>query len=145
MLRRLGCVEGTIVEHSLHASEIPEQTLIELAEKASVRWSQPWLDTILYSIKTRNLIGAPVAEYIPDILAKGRIAIVGDAAHLPTSLTASGFNASLQDAAILAECVENGIKGTAACNALLEYDSIRLENSRQIVQSGQSFSRSFGR
>ncbi|MCK2005866.1 FAD-dependent monooxygenase [[Brevibacterium] frigoritolerans] len=145
LLRRLGCVDGTVVQHSLHVSDIPEKTLLELAEKASVRWSQPWLDTILYSIKTRNLIGAPIAEYIPDKLAKGRIAIVGDAAHLPTPLTASGFNASLQDAAILAECVKNGIRGTDACKALLEYEFIRLENVRQIVQSGQSFSRAFGR
>lgn len=145
LLRHLGCVDGTIVQHSLHASEIPEQTLIELAEKASVRWSQPWLNTILHSIKTRNLIGAPVAEYIPDKLARGRIAIVGDAAHLPTPLTASGFNASLQDAATLAECVSKGIQITKASKALLEYETLRLKNALQIVQSGQSFSRSFGR
>jgi hypothetical protein len=36
LLRRLGCVEGSIVRHSLNAPDIPEQTLIELAEKASV-------------------------------------------------------------------------------------------------------------
>ncbi|MBT2604282.1 FAD-dependent monooxygenase [Bacillus sp. ISL-53] len=71
--------------------------------------------------------------------------MVGDAAHLPTPLTASGFNASLQDAATLAECVEKGIKGSEASKALLEYESLRLKNARQIVQSGQTFSRSFGR
>jgi 2-polyprenyl-6-methoxyphenol hydroxylase-like FAD-dependent oxidoreductase len=145
LLRRLGCVEGSLVRHSLHSPDIPEQTLIELAEKASVRWEQPWLDAILHSIETRNLVGTPIAEYVPDNLVKGRIAIVGDAAHLPTPLTASGFNASLQDAATLAECVEKGIKGSAATEALSEYESLRLKNARQIVQSGQSFSRSFGR
>ncbi|MEH7438258.1 NAD(P)/FAD-dependent oxidoreductase [Neobacillus drentensis] len=144
MLRRLGCVEGNVVRHSLNAPDIPEQTLIELAEQASVRWTQPWLDATLHSIQTRNLTGIPIAEYVPDKLVKGRIAIVGDAAHLPTPLTASGFNASLQDAATLADCVAKGIQGTAAGEALLEYESRRLKNVRQIVQSGQSFSRSFG-
>jgi 2-polyprenyl-6-methoxyphenol hydroxylase-like FAD-dependent oxidoreductase len=147
LLRRLGCVEGNIVRHSLNAPDIPEQTLIDLAEKASIRWEQPWLDAILHSIETCNLVGTPIAEYVPDNLVKGRIAIVGDAAHLPTPLTASGFNASLQDAATLAECVSRGIKGSAASasEALLEYENLRLKNARQIVQSGQSFSRSFGR
>jgi 2-polyprenyl-6-methoxyphenol hydroxylase-like FAD-dependent oxidoreductase len=145
LLRRLGCVEGNVVRHSLNAPDIPEQTLIELAEQASVRWTQPWLDATLHSIQTHNLTGIPIAEYFPDNLVKGRIAIVGDAAHLPTPLTASGFNASLQDAATLADCVAKGIQGTAAVEALLEYESRRLKNVRQIVQSGQSFSRSFGR
>ncbi|NYE07510.1 2-polyprenyl-6-methoxyphenol hydroxylase-like FAD-dependent oxidoreductase [Bacillus niacini] len=76
---------------------------------------------------------------------KGRIAIVGDAAHLPTPLTASVFYASLQDASTLAECVAKGIQGTEVSEALLEYESLRLKNARQIVQSGQSFSQSFGR
>jgi 2-polyprenyl-6-methoxyphenol hydroxylase-like FAD-dependent oxidoreductase len=120
LLRRLGCVEGNVVRHSLNAPDIPEQTLIELAEQASVRWTQPWLDATLHSIQTRNLTGIPIAEYFPDNLVKGRIAIVGDAAHLPTPLTASGFNASLQDAATLADCVAKGIQGTAAVEALLE-------------------------
>lgn len=145
LLRRLGCVEGNVVRHSLNAPDIPEQTLIELAEQASVRWPQPWLDATLHSIQTRKLTGIPIAEYVPDNLVKGRIAIVGDAAHVLTPLTASGFNASLQDAATLADCVAKGIQGTAAAEALLEYESRRLKNVRQIVQSGQSFSRSFGR
>ncbi|WP_410769005.1 FAD-dependent oxidoreductase [Fontibacillus sp. BL9] len=78
-------------------------------------------------------------------MVKGRIAIVGDAAHLPTPLTASGFNASLQDAATLAECVAVRIIGMTATEALLKYETIRLREARRIVQSGQSFSRSFGR
>ena len=145
LLRGLGCVQDNVVHHSLHPSDIPKQALIELAEKAAIRWPQPWLAAILQSIKTGNLIGAPIAEYVPDRLVKGRIALVGDAAHLPTPLTASGFNASLQDAAALAECAEKGISGNSAVTALLEYESRRLKNARQIVESGQSFSRSFGR
>ncbi|WNS78670.1 NAD(P)/FAD-dependent oxidoreductase [Domibacillus sp. DTU_2020_1001157_1_SI_ALB_TIR_016] len=145
LLRRLGCVEGSVVRHSLNAPDIPEQTLIELAEQASVRWPQPWLAATLHSIQTRNLVGIPIAEYLPDNLVRGRIALVGDAAHVLTPLTAKGFNTSLQDVATLAECVAKGIQGTAAAGALSEYESRRLKNVREIVESGQSFSRSFGR
>lgn len=145
LLRRLGCVEGSVVRHSLNAPDIPEQTLNELAEQASVRWPQPWLAATLHSIQTRNLIGIPIAEYLPDNLAKGRVALVGDAAHVLTPLTAKGFNTSLQDAATLAECVAKGTQGISAAKALSEYESRRLKIVREIVESGQSFSRSFGR
>jgi 2-polyprenyl-6-methoxyphenol hydroxylase-like FAD-dependent oxidoreductase len=145
LLRRLGCVEGNVVHHSLHASDIPEDTLVELAEKATLRWSQPWLAAILHSIQTRKLVGTPIAEYVPDNLVRGRIALVGDAAHVPTPLTASGFNASLQDAATLAECLESGVQGTAAIDALMLYEARRLGVARETVEAGQGFSRSFGR
>ena len=144
LLRRLGCVEKNEVRHSLNGPAIPEQTLCELAEQASVRWPQPWLAATLRSIQTRNLTAIPIAEYVPESLTKGRIALVGDAAHVLTPITASGFNASLQDAATLADCVANGIKSTQAVANLLAYESRRLASVRQLVQSGQSFSRSFG-
>jgi 2-polyprenyl-6-methoxyphenol hydroxylase-like FAD-dependent oxidoreductase len=91
----VGSVEGNIVQHSLHPSDIPEQTLIELAYEAKERRLQPWLD----------------------------------AAHLPTPLTASGFNASLQDAATLAEYVSKAIRGDLANQALLEYESLHIKKS----------------
>jgi 2-polyprenyl-6-methoxyphenol hydroxylase-like FAD-dependent oxidoreductase len=145
LLKHLGCVKGTVVQHSLTGPNIPEHTLKELAKKATQRWSQPWLSAIQHSISTRNLIGTPIAEYVPDVLVNGRIALVGDAAHLPTPLTASGFNASLIDAATLADCFAKGVEGDAAAKALSQYQSRRLKEARQIVQAGQSFSHSFGR
>ncbi|UPO90138.1 NAD(P)/FAD-dependent oxidoreductase [Niallia sp. Man26] len=145
LLRELGCVDGMVVKHSLNGTDIPEQTLIELVNQANQRWEQPWLSAINHSIKTRNLTGIPIAEYVPDNLARGRIALVGDAAHVLTPLTAKGFNSSLRDADTLASCIEMGIKGNSANVALQEYESRRLKIVRQMVQSGQSFSRSFGR
>ena len=145
LLWRLGCVQDSVVQHTLNARDIPEHTLRQLAKKAAERWSQPWLAAINQSITTRNLIGTPVAEYLPDVLVKERIALVGDAAHLPTPLTASGFNASLIDAATLADCLANGIEGDAVANAFLQYQARRLKDARHIVQAGQNFSRSFGR
>jgi 2-polyprenyl-6-methoxyphenol hydroxylase-like FAD-dependent oxidoreductase len=144
LLRQLGCVKGNVVQHSLRGADIPTETLDNLSKKARQRWSQPWLAAIQHSIQTRNLIATPIAEYVPEVLVKGRIALVGDAAHLPTPLTASGFNASLEDAATLADCVAKEIQRGDVVEALLQYQSRRLKVARQIVQSGQGFSRSFG-
>jgi 2-polyprenyl-6-methoxyphenol hydroxylase-like FAD-dependent oxidoreductase len=144
LLRQLGCVKGNVVQHSLIGADIPTETLDNLSKKAKQRWSQPWLAAIQHSIQTRNLIATPIAEYIPEVLVKGRIALVGDAAHLPTPLTASGFNASLEDAATLTDCVAQEIQRGDVVGALLQYQSHRLKVARQIVQSGQGFSRSFG-
>lgn len=145
LLRELGCVEGRLVHHSLVGMDIPGHTLNELAEQAANRWPQPWLATTLHSIQTHSLTGIPVSEYVPDKLANGRIAIVGDAAHVLTPLSAAGFNASLQDAATVTDCIVEESGRYDPISALLQYESLRLNTVRQIVQSGQSFSRSFGR
>ena len=144
LLRRLGSVDGMVVRHSLNGSDIPEQTLNELAVQAS-HWPEPWRSAALNAIQTRTLIGIPIKEYVPDRLVNGRIALVGDAAHVPAPVTASGFNESLQDAVALGKCVANGIQGQAAIQALAMFEFLRLENVRQMVQSGQFYSRSFGR
>lgn len=145
LLRDLGCVEGYVVLHSLNGADVPEKTLIELAEQASKRWEEPFASVMRHATKTRTLIGIPIKEYVPDNLVKGRIALVGDAAHVPAPITASGFNQSLLDAATLGECVAKGIRDYAAVEALEEYESQRLQTVRRVVQSGQSYSQSFGR
>lgn len=145
LLRQLGCVAGDVVQHSLTGPAIPELTLRELTKQAAARWPQPWLAATQHSIQTRNLVGLPIAEYVPDQLVNGRLALVGDAGHVLTPLTAAGFNASLQDAAALADSVAQGIQGPRAAAALLDYEAHRLSVVRRLVQGGQSFSRSFGR
>ncbi len=147
LLRQMGYVKGNLVHHSLNAPDIPEATLIELSRQAMERWPQPWLAATLQSIKTRNITGIPIAEYVPDQLTNGRIVLVGDAAHVLTPLSASGFNNSLQDAATLADCMAKDIGGNGATikEAISEYEALRLNHVRGAVQSGQAFSRSFGR
>lgn len=145
LLRRLGCVEGAKVHHSLKGSDIPEETLRLLADQAASKWPEPWATVTVQAIEARSIIGIPIKEYVPDKLVNGRIALVGDAAHVPAPVTASGFNQSLQDAVALGQCVAKGIYGTLASEALKEYESLRLRSVRQVVQSGQYFSRSFGR
>jgi len=145
LLLRQGCVVGNVVQHSLTGPNIPAQTLKELSAQAAARWPQPWLAATQHCIQMRALTGLPIAEYVPDRLVNGRLALVGDAGHVLTPITASGFNASLQDAATLAECVATGVGDTAIPDALRTYEARRLYLVQRLVQGGQSFSRSFGR
>lgn len=77
-----------VVRHSLKGTDVPNATLRELADQAN-NWPEPRLSAALYAIQTRTLIGIPIKEYVPDHLVKGRIAIVGDVAHIPAPVTAS--------------------------------------------------------
>ena len=142
LLRSTGSIDGSVVRHSLMPAGIPNATYRELASQARELFPTPWNNAILDSIKRRAVIGTPVAEYVPTRLAQGRVAIVGDAAHVPTPMTGSGFAESLYDAEALADAVaEAGCTATA----LIDYEGARLRSARNLVQSGQGFSRSFGR
>ncbi|MFB9860896.1 FAD-dependent oxidoreductase [Salinicoccus siamensis] len=133
------------MRHSLKGADIPQETLDKLSEQASKKWPEPWVSATLHAIHTRNLLGIPIKEYMPDNLVKERIALIGDAAHVPAPITASGFNTSLQDAVELGKCVAKGVKGDAAVRALAKYESLRLNKVQRMVQSGKSFSYSYGR
>jgi 2-polyprenyl-6-methoxyphenol hydroxylase-like FAD-dependent oxidoreductase len=140
-----GCVVANVVHHSLTAADIPETTFRQLAVEASDLWPALWRDAILDCVERHAVIGIPIAEYVPDRLVSGPLALVGDAAHVPTPMTGSGFSASLDDAEAIAESVAAGAGGSALAKALCGYEKERLSSVRDMVQSGQQFSRSFAR
>lgn len=143
LLRDTGCVVGDVVRHSLASADIPEATLRELAAEADDLWPAIWRDAILDCVDRHAVIGTPIAEYVPDRLVNGRLALVGDAAHVPTPMTGSGFSASLYDAEAIAASVAAGVHGSAPAQALRGYEKERLSSVRDMVRSGQQFSRSF--
>jgi len=143
LLARSGAVQGSVVHHSLRPGDIPAATYRELAQHARTAYPSPWREAILDSIERRAVIGTPIAEYVPDRLVTGRVALVGDAAHVPTPMTGSGFSESLHDAEALADALATEPAGTGVEAALLDYEGVRLRSARRLVQSGQGFSRSF--
>lgn len=143
LLRETGSVVGNVVHHSLTAADMPETTFRELAAEARDLWAEPWCDAILECIDRGAVIGTPIAEYVPDRLVNGRLALVGDAAHVPSPMTGSGFSSSLEDAEAVAEAVAAGVHGYALVTALHGYEAQRLSIVRNMVRSGQQFSRSF--
>lgn len=143
LLEESGCVAEDVVHHTLRAGDVPEAVYHDLAEQARKRWPAPWRDTILDCIGRRAVIGTPIAEYVPERLTRGRLALVGDAAHVPTPMTGKGFGASLQDALAIADAASNGVRGSAGQEALYRYEQQRLQSARSLVKGGQQFSRSF--
>ncbi len=141
-LRRSGAVCGTVVRRSLSDREIPEEIYDGLADDARRTWLPPWREATLDSIARRAVICTPITEYVPTALVRGRVALVGDAAHVPTPMTGKGFGASVTDARVLAE--ELASTAPAGTDAALErYERLRLEEVRDLVIVGQRFSRSF--
>ena len=143
LLRDTGSVVGNVVHHSLTAADIPETTFRGLAAEARDLWPELWRDAILECIERRAVIGTPIAEYVPDRLVNGRLALVGDAAHVPSPMTGSGFSASMEDAETVAAAVATGVHESSLVGALRGYEGQRLSSVRGMVQSGQRFSRSF--
>lgn len=142
-LRQNGNVRDGVVHHSVTPDQVPDRVWDELARLARKDWPAPWADVLLAAIEQRALTGIPIAEYVPDRLVNGRIAIVGNAAHVPTPMTGSGFSESVSDAEALAEAVAEGFVPDHAATALERYELARLRRARSVVESGKSFSSSF--
>lgn len=142
LLRATGSVTGSVVHHSLLAEDIPDDTYNHIADLARREFPAPWRDAILDCVQRRAVIGTPIAEYVPERLVTGRIALVGDAAHVPTPMTGSGFRESLHDAEALASAVARAPE-TAWTDAFLDYERVRLGPARDLVNSGRNFSRAF--
>lgn len=142
-LRSNGNVRNNVVHHSVSADEIPEHLAEDLVAVIRARWPSPWRDAMIASVHARTLVGTPISEYVPERLVAGRLALVGDAAHVATPMTGRGFTEALNDAEALATAARNGLAGQNAEGALRAYEQKRLHPARSTVRSGQDFSRSF--
>ncbi len=140
LLRQQGNVKDNVVQYTLRGENIPEDVLERLSSQAEAFWQQPSQALIQRSIEKKTILGTPISEYVPEKLIKGRMAILGDAAHVMTPMTGSGFNSALDDASILAD----NLRETKSIEeALASYEIERLPIARYIVQHGHAFSQQF--
>ena len=82
---------------------------------------------------TDTLSGAPIAEYKPERLARGTLAIVGDAAHVVSPMTGRGFATGVEDAAVLAKMLASRRADEPIAAALALYEKARLPFVRGLV------------
>ncbi|PAF33342.1 FAD-dependent monooxygenase [Paenibacillus sp. 7516] len=143
LLSELGVLKDGITQHSLYGEAIPDSLLEELSQTSQAHWSTEDDAILQIAIKDRSLIGTPVNEYIPNLLSKGRIAMIGDAAHTMSPMSGAGFNDALDDTVAIMDAIKK--YPNSIINALSEYQTRRLDLVRQDVLTGQSFNRSFGR
>ncbi|CAG4920240.1 FAD-dependent monooxygenase [Paraburkholderia saeva] len=143
LLRSSGVLVGDVVQRTLRPADIPDATFRDLAAEAKAIWPAPWREAIRDCLSRRAVIGTPIGEYMPQRLARGRVCLVGDAAHVPSPMTGKGFDASALDALALAEALHDGLAHGGAAEALRHYEAKRLAAARELVRSGYGFSQSF--
>lgn len=137
-LRESGALVGSVSQHSLVNEDIADSQYDEINRRAE-NWPAPWNDIVRYSVRNRSVIATPIAEYIPQRLTRGRIAIIGDAAHVPSPMTGAGFDTGLGDAETLGELTGQGVMGEQGPRVLKTYARQRLKTARRMVKSGQGF------
>jgi len=137
LFSRLGCLDGDHVVATLTGDRIPAPVLEELIDLARASWTRPWREAIVTSLQAQRAFATPVAEYLPESLANGRVAILGDAAHVASPMTGRGFTTALHDVIALAEAVSGGVTSTRGQLALSQYERSRLQADRALVHSSR--------
>jgi 2-polyprenyl-6-methoxyphenol hydroxylase-like FAD-dependent oxidoreductase len=135
LFSRLGCLDGDHVVATLTGERIPSPVVEELIDLARACWPRPWREAIATSLQARRAFATPVAEYLPERLANGRIAILGDAAHVASPMTGRGFTTALHDVVALGGALSDGITDEQGELALSQYERSRLHAARELVQS----------
>ncbi|PRY65886.1 2-polyprenyl-6-methoxyphenol hydroxylase-like FAD-dependent oxidoreductase [Glaciihabitans tibetensis] len=141
LLRRDGYVNGTVVKATVHGSGL-SRTEIEDLHHETRQWPAPWGRAAAIAVRERAFIGTPIAEFLPSRLVRGRVAILGDAAHSVSPITGGGFHNGLLDVASLVSALDETPDVT---RALRRYEEHRLAPVRALVTRSRAWSRSFVR
>lgn len=137
LLSELGVLKDGIAQHSLYGEAIPDPLLEELSQTSQAHWSKEDDAILQIAIKDRSLIGTPVNEYIPSLLSKGRIAMIGDAAHTMSPMTGAGFNDTLDDTVAIMDAIKKF--PNSIIKALSEYQARRLNVVHQHIIHEEEF------
>ncbi|HEY4250517.1 MAG TPA: FAD-dependent monooxygenase [Roseomonas sp.] len=140
LLRRTGCLtEDGHVIGTLAASAIGPEIRDELADLVPLLWPETWAEAVGFGVRAPEAMrGAPIAEYRPDRLALGPLAIIGDAAHVLSPMTGSGYATGVEDAALLADMLSRRDDAEPLPALLKRYEAARLPYTRALVnQSGR--------
>ena len=145
LLRRTGCLtEDGHVIGTLGAHAIGAEIRDELAALVAQLWPETWGEAVSFGVRAPDAMrGAPIAEYRPERLALGSLAILGDAAHVLSPMTGSGYATGVEDAALLAKMLAQR-NGPEPLSALLKrYEGARLPYTRALVNHSRNLSAEF--
>ncbi len=130
---------------TLSNENIPSYIKDQLPEVARSIWPEPWLSAVDQSIKDNIIFGTPICEYVPALINRGRLAILGDAAHVASPMTGRGFATGVGDAADLAWQLGNiqKNKDRSITDALEQYGKSRLKEARALGNASKNVSREY--
>ncbi|EHD19981.1 MULTISPECIES: FAD-dependent monooxygenase [Brenneria] len=135
LLRRTGCLtaDGHIVG-TLGRGMIENKVREELAALAPRLWPAAWAEAVAAGVRSSAVLsGAPIAEYQPPRLARGALAVVGDAAHVVSPMTGRGYLTGVEDAAVLARILASRKTAEPIAAAFARYEAARLPYVRGLV------------
>lgn len=136
-----GYVVGT-----LGRGTIDEDVRAELVALIPRLWPATWAEAVAVGLRSAATVsGAPIAEYEPDRLAHGALAIVGDAAHVVSPMTGRGFATAVEDAAVLSRMLANRHANEPVSAALARYETARLPFVRALVTHSRRISADYVR
>jgi 2-polyprenyl-6-methoxyphenol hydroxylase-like FAD-dependent oxidoreductase len=131
---------------SLGRAAIDPGVRAALAARVPTLWPARWAEAVTAGVRSVDaLTGAPIAEYRPDRLAQGALAIVGDAAHVVTPMTGSGFATGVEDATVLAQMLAGRSADEPVSAALARYQGSRLPYVRGLVAHSERLSADYVR
>jgi 2-polyprenyl-6-methoxyphenol hydroxylase-like FAD-dependent oxidoreductase len=109
-------------------------------------WPATWAEAVAAGVASPDVMsGAPIAEYKPDRLTRGAMAIVGDAAHAVSPMTGRGFATAVEDAALLAPMLAARPADEAISATLARYNAHRLPFTRGLVNHSSLLSADYVR
>jgi 2-polyprenyl-6-methoxyphenol hydroxylase-like FAD-dependent oxidoreductase len=121
-----------------------EEVRQDLNQRIMHLWPEVWAESVAIGVQSREVLsGSPIAEYQAIRLAKGRLAIIGDAAHAASPMTGSGFASSVDDAASLSRLLAKKSVDESIETALARYELARLPYSRRLLASSLQASEEF--
>jgi 2-polyprenyl-6-methoxyphenol hydroxylase-like FAD-dependent oxidoreductase len=107
------------------------------------RWPNPWQSAVQVGLRAGRCFGTPIAEYVPTRLIAGHMALIGDAAHVSSPMTGSGFHYALLDVLSLRQVFAGVASGEAVAPALAQFERARLADDRRLALYGQRWSRDY--
>lgn len=135
LLHSTGCLtaDGHIVG-TLGRGTIDEDVRSGLVAQVPQVWPEMWAEAVTVGVRSANVLsGAPIAEYKPQRLARGALAIIGDAAHVVSPMTGRGFLTGVEDAAVLARMLADRSADEPVAAVLARYEAARLPFVRGLV------------
>jgi 2-polyprenyl-6-methoxyphenol hydroxylase-like FAD-dependent oxidoreductase len=99
-------------------------------------------ERVLSTLAAGRVFGTPIAEYMPKRLTLGRLALLGDAAHVVgVPATGGGLFTGLEEVESLGKAIEAERRGERS--ALETYERRRLGPARRLGESSRDWSRHY--
>ena len=130
------CLAGDRVIGTLSGDRFGRPLMTELLTEAERSWPSPWREAIATTLQFGEPFATPIAEYVPNRLTSRRTLVLGDAAHVASPMTGSGFRYALLDVLAIQQALASSPDIGVALRA---YERERLEEDRELVLAGRAW------